>query len=113
MNDHKSSLRVFNKQATSIRLQRIVDRCADYDFELIIPPGPVNIADALSRLHKSASSNYPEIETEMKVSLVRLCGAITFTTIRIATLADEELQILTAAIRDDREKPIYKRNPKI
>ena len=44
-----------------------------------------------------------------KVSLVRLCGAIAFTTIRTATLADEELQFLTAAIRDEWKKPIYKR----
>ena len=77
--DQKPLLRVFNKQATSIRLQRIVDRCADYDFELIFHPGPVNIADALSTLHKSASSNDSKIETEIKVSLVRLCGATTFT----------------------------------
>ena len=45
--DRKPLLGVFNKQATSIRLQRIVDRCADYDFELIFHPGPVNNADAL------------------------------------------------------------------
>ena len=64
--DHKPLLRVFNKQATIIRLQRIVDRCADYDFKLIFHPGPVNIADALSRLHKSACSNDSEIETEIR-----------------------------------------------
>ena len=110
--DHKSLLGVFNKQATSIRLQSIVDRCADYDFELIFHPGPVNIAEASSRLHKSASSNDSETETEIKVSLVRLCGASTFTTIRTATLADEELQFLTAAIRDDWKKPFMKRNLK-
>ena len=72
--DHKPLLRVFNKQATSIRLQRIVDRCVDHDFELIFHPGPVNIADAPSRLHKSASSKNSENETEIKVSLVQICG---------------------------------------
>ena len=108
--DHKALLRVFNKQATSIRLQGIVYRCADYDFELIFHPGPVNIADALSRLHKSASSNDSEIEFEIKVSLVQLCGANAFTTVRTATLADKDLQILTEAIRDEWKKPIYKRN---
>ena len=106
--DHKPLLGVFNKQATSIRLQRIVDRSADYDFESVFHPGPVSIADALSRLHKSVLSNDSEIETEIKVSLVRLCGANTFTTIRTATLADEELQFLTAEIRDERKKPFYK-----
>ena len=108
MTDHKPLLGVFNKQATSIHLQRIVDLCADYDFELIFHPGPVNVADALSRLHKSASSNDSEIEIEIEVSLVRLCGANTFTTIRTATLADEEIQFLTAAIRDEWKKPNYK-----
>jgi len=44
--DHKPLLGVFNGQATSFRLQRIVDRCADYDLELIFHPGTVNIADA-------------------------------------------------------------------
>ena len=110
--DHKHLLGVFNKQATSIRLQRIVDRCADYDFELILHPGPVNIADALSRLHKSTSSNDLEIETDIKVSLARLCCANTFTTIQTATLADEELQFLTAANSDEWKKPNYKRNLK-
>ena len=110
--DYKPLLRVFSTQATSIRLQRIVDRCADYDFELMFHPGPVIIAHALSRLHPSASSIDSEIETEIKVSLVRLCGAYTFRTIRTATLADEELQIFTAAIRDEWKKPIYKRNLK-
>ena len=108
--DHKPLLRVFNNQATSIRLQRIVDRCADYDFDLIIHPSNVNIADALSRLNKSTSSNDSEIEIEIKVSLVRLCGANTLTTIRIATIADEDLQILTTAVCNEWKKPIYKRN---
>ena len=67
MTDHKPLLGVFNKQATSIRLQRIIDRCAGYDFE-IFHSGPINNADALSRLHKSASSNDSEFETETKVS---------------------------------------------
>ena len=49
--DHKPLLRVFNKQATYIRLQRKNDRCADYDFELIFHLAPLNIAYALSRLH--------------------------------------------------------------
>ena len=110
--DHKPLLGGFNKQATSIRSQRIVDRCADSDFELIFHPGPVNIANALSRLHKSASSNDSPNETETKVSLVQLCGANTLTTIRTATLADEELQFLTAAIRDEWKKPVHKRNLK-
>ena len=110
--DHKPLLGVFNKQSMSIRLQRIVDRCADYDFELIFHPGPVKIVDALSSLHKSASSNDSENETEIKVPLVRSCGANTFTTIRTATLADEELQFLTAATRDEWQKPIYERNLK-
>ena len=50
--EHKPLLRVFKNQATSIRLQRIVDRFADCDFELIFHPSNVNIADALSRLNK-------------------------------------------------------------
>ena len=102
--DHKPLLRVFNKQATSIRLQCIVDRCADYDSELIFHLGPVNTADALSRPHKSASSKDSEIEIEVKFSLVQPGGANTFTTIRTATLVDEVLQILTAAIRDEWKK---------
>ena len=64
--DHKPLLGVFNKQATSIRLQRRFDHCADYDFALIFHPGPVIIADALSRLHKPASSKGSENETEKK-----------------------------------------------
>ena len=71
LTDHKPLLGVFNKQATSIRLQRIVDRCADYEFKLIFQPGPVKIADALARLHKSTSSSDSKIETEIKVSLVQ------------------------------------------
>ena len=105
--DHKPLLRVFNKQATSIRLQRVVDRCANYDFELLFHPGSRKYCSALSRLRKS------EIETEIKVSLVRLCGANTYTTIRTATLADDEIQFLTAGIpiRDEWKKPICKRSP--
>ena len=105
--DHKHLLGVFNKQATSIRLQSIVDRCADYDFELIFHPGPVNNADALSRLQKSASSNDSEYNTEIKDSLIRLCGANIFTPNRTATLAGEELQFLTSVVRDEWKKPIF------
>ena len=105
--DHKPLLRVFNKQAKSIRLPRIVDRCAYYDFELIFHPGPVNIADALSRLHKSASNNDSEIEIKVKVSLVRLYSANTFTTIRTA---NEEIQFLTAAIRDESKSQFIKKS---
>ena len=65
--DHKPLLGVFIKQRGSIRLQRIVDRCADYDFELTFQLGPGIIADALLRLHKSASNDESEIENEIKV----------------------------------------------
>ena len=79
---------------------------------MIFHPGPVNFADALSTLQKSASSNDSENETEIKVSLVRLCGATTFTKNRTATLADDEIQFLTAAVRDELKKLIYTRNLK-
>ena len=44
------------------------------------------------------------------MSLVRLCGGNTFTTFRTASLADEEVQFLTATIREEWKKLIYKRN---
>ena len=61
--DHKPLLGVFNKQPPSLRLQRIVDKCTDYDFDLVFQPGPVNIADALSRLHPSITNKLVDAET--------------------------------------------------
>ena len=106
--DHKPLLGVFNKQTGSayentlyIYTVNIVDHCADYDFELTFQPGPASIADVLSRLHKSALNDESEIENEFKVGLVRSCGSNSSRKFRDATLADKEIQSLTAAIQNE------------
>ena len=48
--EHKPLLDMFTKSEQSIRLERIVLRAQDYDFNLIYEPGTANNADGLSRL---------------------------------------------------------------
>ena len=91
--DHKPLEGVFNKptHATSIRVQRIVNRMLDYDFVVEYRPGKENISDYTSR-HPMPLQTCTKLELRTTKEVKRYVNYV------VATDDDPTLQALKGCV---------------
>ena len=107
--DHKPLLSLLNnaRSKPSARIQGWALRLQPYTFELIFRPGKSNPADYLSRHLSSAKPKLSSREQRLAESMVNYISAtsapkpLPLNDIREATLADDTLQAVMAAMRDN------------
>ena len=91
---------MFSKSAQSIRLERIVLRAQEYDFNLIYEPGTGNNADGLSRLPVTSAGTEVKFVEEHVNFVKKDSTLLSIEEIQEAGKKDTELQKVVIAVNE-------------